>query len=121
MGGTDAGSIEIFNCATGDHVLEATVNVSSVVIRSLPEHLPEVERALLAAGLGEVHFKDDQGRMVVTIEGADADEEISKLRAIQNLPFVLVANLSYTYSDDGFAPPAGGSDPPPEDRSPDLS
>ncbi len=88
------------------------MNISSVVIRTRPEHLASVAEELVAQQLGEVHFSDDSGRLVVTIEGDTVGEEKSKLQAIQNLPNVLTADLSYAYSDEGIELPEG---PPAED------
>ncbi len=76
------------------------MNISSIVVTTRPEHLEEVEAALLDSGLCDVHFKDEQGRIVVTVEGDDDGDESKKLKAIAELPHVAGAVFSYTYSDE---------------------
>ena len=85
-----------------DLTAEVTVNISSIVVRTLPENLAEVCRTLTGSGLCEIHFQDEQGRVVVTIEGGDVDEEMHILQQIQALPNVLSADLVYAYSEQGF-------------------
>lgn len=75
------------------------MNVSGVVVKTAPEHLEQVTEALRASGLCEVHFQDQAGKIIVTIEGADTDEEVKKMRDIMNLPNVLCADLAYSYSE----------------------
>ena len=91
------------------------MNISSIVVRTHPERQAQVAADLVASGLCEIHFQDDQGRIIVTIEGADVQEEAGKLKAIQALPHVLTADLAYAFSDRDFADESAPSpnDPPP--------
>ena len=78
---------------------ERVMNVSSVVVRTLPEHVPAV-----LAGLGriercEVHVHDGQGRIIVTIEGVDTESEMATLNRIQKVPQVVSAELVFSYSE----------------------
>ncbi len=75
------------------------MNISSVVVKTLPEHLEEVKIALIESGLCEVHFHDDQGRIVAVIEGDDDADESDKLKLIAELPHVVSADFSCTYVD----------------------
>ncbi len=75
------------------------MNISSIVVKSAPGKADAVLEALRACGLCEVHFHDNQGRIVVTIEGQNIDEEMEKLKSIQALPFVASAHLVYAYSE----------------------
>ena len=50
--------------------------------------------------LCEVHFKDLDGRIVVTIEGESIDEQMKSLGLIQNTPEVLSANLMFSYCEE---------------------
>lgn len=43
---------------------------------------------------------DETGKIVITLEGNDTNEEIRKLREIMNLPNVLCANLAYSYTEN---------------------
>jgi nitrate reductase NapD len=78
------------------------VNISSIVVKAKPADLDAVEERLRSSGLCEVHFRDDVGHIIVTVEGADAQEEIAKVKEIQNLDGVLTAEMSYAYSDHDF-------------------
>lgn len=75
------------------------MNVSSIVVKTAPEHLTEVVGNINALDLCEVFFHDDQGRIIVTIEGETIGEEIKRLRLIQELPHVMSADLMYAYSE----------------------
>jgi nitrate reductase NapD len=76
------------------------MNVSGIVVKTAPEHIEDVMVAVEAGGLGEVHFHDSTGKIIVTIEGEGAGEEVSKMRKIMDLPHVLGAELAYSYSED---------------------
>lgn len=77
------------------------MNISSIVVRTRPEHLEDVKASLAGVATCDVHFADDLGRIVVTVEGdADADET-KRLKEILALPHVVSADFSYTYADDG--------------------
>ncbi len=76
------------------------MNVSSIVVKTAPEYLDAVMDALKTGGLSEVHFHDKTGRIIVTVEGEDAGEEVLKMREIMNLPHVLSAELAYSYSEN---------------------
>lgn len=76
------------------------MNVSSIVVKTAPEYLDDVMDALKTGGLSEVHFHDKTGRIIVTVEGEDAGEEVLKMREIMNLPHVLSAELAYSYSEN---------------------
>ncbi len=76
------------------------MNISGIVVKTAPEHTVGVVAALKAEELCEVHFQDDQGMIIATIEGDDIGEEVKKMRSIMNLPHVLCADLAYSYSDE---------------------
>lgn len=75
------------------------MNISSIVVKTAPEHFEHVMETLKASGLCEIHFMDETGKIVVTLEGKDTDEQIRKMREIMNLPDVLCADLAYSYSE----------------------
>ena len=75
------------------------MNISSAVIKTLPENLETVKAALVASGLCDIHFEDEQGRIVISIEGDDDEDESSKLKKISNLTNVASASFAYTYRD----------------------
>ena len=76
------------------------MNISSVVVKTLPENLATVRSSLLASGLCDIHFSDELGRIVITLEGDDNTDETAKLKEIQKLPHVVSADFSYTYTDE---------------------
>ena len=76
------------------------MNVSSIVVKTTPEHLHDVISDINAIDLCEVHFNDDEGRIVVTIEGEDISGQMELMKEIQALPNVFTANLSYSYCED---------------------
>ena len=75
------------------------MNVSSIVIKTSPEHLKDVLESLNSSGICETHFHDELGRIVVTIDGADVGEEMEKLNLLQKTDRVLSAEMVYSYSD----------------------
>ena len=79
------------------------MNVSSIVVTASKEHFQDVMDTINAMEFCEVHFFDAQGKMVVTIEGASIDEQMERMKKIQNTPSVLSANLAYTYCEDEIA------------------
>ncbi len=84
------------------------MNISSIVVKAAPGKGNAVLEGLRESGLCEVHFHDDRGRIVVTIEGRSIDEEMEKLKAIQALPSVVAAHLAYAYSEDEPMPDRAG-------------
>jgi len=75
------------------------MNISSIVVKTLPEHLEAVKASLIDSGLCDIHFSDELGRIVITVEGDDNADETMKLKEIQKLPHVASADFSYTYTD----------------------
>ncbi len=76
------------------------MNISSIVVKASPEHLDKVLKTIKEGDVCEYHLHDEQGRIIVTIEGANVEEEISKLRLIQAIPHVLAADLMYAYTEE---------------------
>jgi len=76
------------------------MNLSSVVIQTRPEHLKEVLETVKNSDFCEYHLHDKKGRIIVTIEGEDTDEEIRKIRAIEKIQHVLSADMVFAYSED---------------------
>lgn len=76
------------------------MNISSIVVQSVPQYVEEVVSSLKAADYCDYHFHDALGRIIVTIEGEGVEEEIEKLTKIQFLPHVIAADMSFAYSED---------------------
>ena len=76
------------------------MNLSSVVVQTRPEHLDEVLRAIKASPDCEYHLHDEKGRIIITIEGKDTEEEVKKLKNVQALPHVVSAEMAFAYSEE---------------------
>lgn len=76
------------------------MNISSIVLLTKTEHLEEVLLAVRSSKECEYHLHDEKGRIVVTIEGQNTEEEISKLKSIQQIPNVISAEMVFAYSED---------------------
>lgn len=76
------------------------MNVSSIVVQTVPKFLDEVLASLKASEFCDYHFHDEKGRIIVTIEGEGVEEEIAKLTKIQEIPHVVAADMMYAYSED---------------------
>jgi nitrate reductase NapD len=81
-----------------DKVMDEVKNISSIVVQTRPEFLNDVLKELENSNVCDIHFYDEKGRIVVTIEGKDADEEIAKIRIIQSIPHVISAEMHFTYT-----------------------
>ena len=75
------------------------MNISSIVIQVSPKHIKEVLKIIKEATFCEYHMHDDRGRIIVTLEGKNTEEEIKKLKMIQQIPKVLSADMVYAYSE----------------------
>ncbi len=88
--------------------------ISGIVMASRPEHLVEMSQAVEEISWADVHFSDPNGRLVVTIEAVDLDQSADRLRQLQKLPRVLMAELAqYTIDEQSQqhpTVPAGARD-----------
>jgi len=76
------------------------MNISSIVVQTLPENVESVIQSLKDSGVCDYHLHDPKGKIIVTVEGKDVEEEISKLVEIQILPDVIAADMMMTYQED---------------------
>ena len=74
------------------------MNISSIVVRTMPENMNTVMHDINSIDLCEVHFHDEKGKIVVTIEGNSVYDQVERMMRIQNMPLVLNANLMFSYS-----------------------
>jgi len=74
------------------------MNVSSVIVRTKDENYQRVLKSLSNSGFCEVHFFE-RNKIVVTIEGKTIDQEISKLKKIEQTEGVIAAEMVYAYSE----------------------
>lgn len=76
------------------------MNISSVAVRALPQNVQSVVESLRNSDLCEVYHFDEDGRIVVVIEGTDTGEEMQKLQQITAVRHVLSADMVYSYSEN---------------------
>lgn len=76
------------------------MNISSLVVQTLPENVNNVVESLQKVETCDVHFQDSNGKIIVTIEGEGVDDEIRILKSIQVLPHVIAADMMYSYSEE---------------------
>lgn len=76
------------------------MNVSSIAVKTVPEHMEEVIEKINSLDFCEVHFNDGEGQVVVTIEGDSISEQMKSLSLIQDIPNVLTANLAFSYCEE---------------------
>jgi nitrate reductase NapD len=76
------------------------VNISSIVVQTVPKYLDEVVENLKKCEVCDYHLHDEKGRVIITIEGEDVAEELSKLKVIEAIPHVITADMQMAYSED---------------------
>lgn len=76
------------------------MNVSSIVVQTLPKFLDGVVEELKNCEECDYHFHDEKGRIIITIEGEDVSEELRKLGVIEKIPHVITADMQMAYSED---------------------
>lgn len=76
------------------------MNLSSIVVLTTPEHLKNIIDTIKSSNEWEYHLHDEKGRIIVTIEGKDTEEEIKKLKMLQAIPHVISAEMVFAYSED---------------------
>ena len=76
------------------------MNVSSIVVQTLPKFLDEVVENLKNCEACDYHMHDELGRVIITIEGEGVSEELKKLSVIEAIPHVISAEMQMAYSED---------------------
>ena len=55
------------------------MNISGILVQTKPENVGNVIDAINSSNCCEYHLHDEKGRIVVSIEGINTEEEIKKL------------------------------------------
>ncbi|HUH43317.1 MAG: chaperone NapD [Sulfurimonas sp.] len=76
------------------------MNISSIVVKTVPKYLDEVVQSLKDCEACDYHMHDELGRIIITIEGAGVSEELEKLKIIEAIPHVVTADMQMAYSED---------------------
>ncbi len=76
------------------------MNISSIVVQTVPKFLDEVVESLKNSDACDYHLHDEKGRIIITIEGVDVSEELKKMKVIEMIPHVVSAEMQMAYSED---------------------
>jgi nitrate reductase NapD len=76
------------------------MNVSSIVVQTVPKYLDVVVQSLKDCEVCDYHLHDEKGRIIITIEGDGVSEELRKLSIIEKIPHVVAADMQMAYSED---------------------
>lgn len=77
------------------------MNISSVVVQAKSEHIEQLVKIFSNCDFCDYHFHDVKlGKVIVTVEGEGVDEEIKKIKIIQETPYVISADMMMAYSED---------------------
>jgi len=76
------------------------MNISSIVVQTLPKYLEEVVQNLKDCEVCDYHMHDEKGRVIITIEGDGVAEELKKLSVIEAINHVITADMQMAYSED---------------------
>jgi nitrate reductase NapD len=76
------------------------MNISSIVVQTVPKYLDEVVEALKQTKECDYHMHDQSGRIIITIEAESVKEELEKLKVIEAIPHVIAADMQMAYSED---------------------
>jgi len=77
------------------------MNISSIIVKTRPENYDAVWLNLQESKLCDVHFGDkEKGIIIITIEGENVEEEIDKLRQIEEMPFIISADMHMSYCEE---------------------
>ncbi|WP_164521457.1 chaperone NapD [Iodobacter ciconiae] len=75
------------------------MNIFSLVIRAVPDHLENVRAAVLLVQGVELHL-EHEGRLIITVEDVPGVRSSDLLKQIQDIPHVASATLAYEYCDE---------------------
>lgn len=76
------------------------VEIASILVQTLPHHLEDAERSILAVKGADVYARDPKGKLVVVLESTDGGDPIgAALTEISTMQYVISATLVYHHSD----------------------
>jgi len=76
------------------------MNISSVVIQAVPEHIEDLVVELKKGEICEYQMHDEKGRVIVIIEEEGVEQEVVRLKQLQQLQHVLSADMAFSYSEN---------------------
>ena len=75
--------------------------IASILVQARPEHLTEVEAAIVAMAGCEIYGRDPRGKLVVVVDAPDSGALGTMLNTIALLPDVYTASLVFHAIDAG--------------------
>ncbi|NOR88165.1 MAG: nitrate reductase [Bacteroidales bacterium] len=76
------------------------MNISGILVQTKAENTAKVIEQIKNADCCDYHMHDEQGKIVVTIEGDGVSEEIAKLHILEKMKGVVSATMVYAYAED---------------------
>jgi len=76
------------------------MNISSIIVLVKAEHLSTVIDSINNSNDYEYHLHNKSGKIIITIEGKDTEEEIRKIKKLQAMEHVISAEMAFAYSED---------------------
>lgn len=77
------------------------MNISSIVIQAKSEFIDEIVEQINQYDFCEYYMHDkEKGKIIVVVEGEGVDEEIGKVKLIEQIPNVVSATMMMSYSED---------------------
>jgi nitrate reductase NapD len=76
------------------------MNISSIVIKTVPKYLEEVVKSLKNCDACEYHMHDERGFIIITIEAESVSNELKKMSIIEAIPHIISAEMQMAYSED---------------------
>ncbi|NTS78092.1 chaperone NapD [Catenovulum sp. SM1970] len=76
-------------------------HVASYIAYAFPKHLTQVKSTIDAFEFAEVHGDDDNGRIIVTVEGSSTQDLVDGFRALESIPHMLsVSPIHHEYIEE---------------------
>lgn len=75
------------------------VHIASLVIHAAPRRMQGIEEVIAGMPGARVHGRSPNGKFVVTLDAASADEMLSRIAALQRIDGVFSAALVYQCAD----------------------
>ena len=77
------------------------MNISSALVQTRPEWVDDVLKSLEGVPGVDVHFWEKNGRIIITIEGEDVDEEVDRVNFINQTSHVVSVDMINHYFGEG--------------------
>jgi nitrate reductase NapD len=79
--------------------MEPEVHIAGVVVYAQPAHLDSITSCISAIPHAEVHGRDAEGKLVVTLETESTRRTVDYMDAIRALPGVIDVVLVYQHAE----------------------